>query len=47
MPFVPNHMVGTGHGRTHDRFFSVPSTIVIEVAKTNINFTSITIVEGI
>ena len=33
MPFVPNHMVGTEHGRTHDWFFSVPSIIVIEVAK--------------
>ena len=44
MPFVPNHMVGAGHGRTHDRFFSVPSIIFIEVAKIN---TSITIVEGI
>ena len=43
MPFVPNHMVGFWHDRTHHRFFSIPSTIVIEV---NINFTSMTVVEG-
>ena len=49
MPFVPNHVVGSWHDRTHHRFFSVPSTIVIEV---NINFTIVegtlmTFVEGI
>ena len=49
VPFVPNQVVGSWHDRTHDRFFSVPSTIVIEVniIFTIVEGTLITIVEGI